>query len=122
MGFDWTGESAEMIVLSLLEAGRSYGYAITKEIAARSEGRLKLSPGVLYPLLAGLEAGGLIASAWEEVKSERASPDAGGRKRKWYRLTAKGRRRLGQRVAAHRALRTVIDAFIGPSDGQEAAG
>lgn len=110
---DWSGESAEMIVLSLLESGKSYGYAITKEVAARSGGQLKLSPGVLYPLLAGLEAEGLIASSWEEIKSERAAPEAEGRKRKWYRLTPKGKRRLGQRVASHRALRGVIDAFIG---------
>src|SRR5689334_22973160 len=101
--FDWTGESAELIVLSLLEGGPSYGYAISKEVAARSGGSLKLSPGSLYPLLGGLEADGLISASWEEVKSERADPDAEGRKRKWYKLTARGRKRLDQRVASHRA-------------------
>ncbi|MBL8763214.1 MAG: helix-turn-helix transcriptional regulator [Phycisphaerae bacterium] len=111
--FDWASESAELVVLSLLGDGPGYGYSISKEIAARSGGTLKLAPGSLYPLLNGMEAEGLIASSWEEIKSERAAPDAEGRRRKWYRLTSKGRRRLDQRVASHRAFRGVIDAFIG---------
>ncbi|MGD9688847.1 MAG: PadR family transcriptional regulator [Phycisphaerales bacterium] len=110
---DSTSDSAELVVLSLLGDRRLYGYAIGKEVAARSDGKLRLTPGVLYPLLKELEAQGLISSSWEEIKAEDADADDVGRRRKWYRLTAKGRRRLEQRVAAHRAFRTIIDAFIG---------
>jgi PadR family transcriptional regulator, regulatory protein PadR len=110
---DYTKDSAELVVLSLLSEGALYGYAISKEVAARSGGSLRLTPGVLYPLLKELEAQGLISSSWEEIKADDTEPDEAGRRRKWYRLSAKGRRRLAQRVAAHRAYRSIIDAFIG---------
>lgn len=105
-------DDAELVVLSVLAEEPLYGYAITKAVAARSGGEIRLSPGVLYPLLARLEGQKLIASEWEEVKSDRADEAAGGRRRKWYRLSAKGRRRLEQRVDAHRAYLHKIAAFI----------
>jgi DNA-binding PadR family transcriptional regulator len=118
MSGDAKADSTELVLLSLLAERPLYGYAITKEAAARSEGRVRLTPGVLYPLLKALESQGLILSTWETVRSDRG-PEAveevtEGRRRKWYRLSAKGRKRLEQRVAAHRAYRAVIDAFIGP--------
>ncbi len=115
-------DSAELVVLSLLGDEPLYGYAIAKEVAARSGGQLRLTPGVLYPLLKQLETQGLITSTWEEVKADDSSPDDTGRKRKWYRLSAKGRKRLAQRVAAHNAYRTIIDAFIGPASPSTSPG
>lgn len=116
-----SSDSSDLVVLSLLADGPMYGYGISKEVAARSEGRLKMSPGVLYPLLKGLEADGLVLTEWEEVRSDRADEGAGGRKRKWYRLSAKGRKRLDQRITAMRAYRAVIDAFVGPAREKESA-
>lgn len=124
MSGDTKTDSAELVLLSLLGERPQYGYAITKEAAARSDGKIRLTPGVLYPLLKSLEAQGLILSTWETVRSDRGGDEAEGaegRRRKWYRLSAKGRKRLEQRVAAHRAYRAVIDAFIGPSAGTEEA-
>jgi len=112
---DQSKDAAELIVLSLLLEGPQYGYAISKQVAARSSGQMRLTPGVLYPLLKGLETQGLVSTSWEEVKAE-GSGEGEGRKRKWYRLSAKGRKRLEQRIAAHRAFRAVIDAFISPED------
>lgn len=119
---DSTRENSELVILSLLEAGGPlYGYAISKEIAARSDQQLRMTPGVLYPLLRELETEGLISGSVEEVHSDRKSADESGsesegRKRKWYKLTAKGRKRLAARVDAHRTWRKVIDLFItGPS-------
>lgn len=115
-------ESAELVILSLLEAeGQLYGYAISKEVAARSDRQIRMTPGVLYPMLRELEGEGLIAGSVEEVRSDRRQGAKGegegeageGRKRKWYKLTAKGRRRLAARVEAHRTWRRVIDLFIG---------
>lgn len=108
---DQPKDAAELIVLSLLAEGQQYGYAISKEVAVRSGGQVRLTPGVLYPLLKGLETQGLVLTNWEEVKAEDSEE---GRKRKWYRLSAKGKKRLEQRIAAHKAFRAVIDAFIGP--------
>ena len=115
-------DSAELVVLSLLAEGEKYGYMLSKEAAAKSDGKLRLTPGLLYPLLRELETQGLITSSWEEVRSERTDDEDGeGRKRKWYRLSAKGRKRLAQRIDAHRAYRALIDAFIGRKDEKEAA-
>ncbi len=109
---------AELVVLSVLDEESLYGYAITKKVSARSEGGFSVPPGVLYPLLARLEKEGLIASSWEEVKSERSEGDAPGRRRKWYRLTPKGRRRLTQRIESHRGYLAMIEAFIGRVRGE----
>lgn len=117
--FDWKGDSAELVVLSLLADGPQYGYAISKEVALRSDGRLRLTPGVLYPLLKDLETQGLIVSEWEAVKSERAGEEGEGRRRKWYKLSAKGRKRLEQRITAHRTFRRIIDTFIGDPGREE---
>lgn len=118
---DQQRDSAELVVLSLLAEGAKYGYLITKEAAGKSDGAVRLTPGVLYPLLKSLEDQKLVSSSWEEVKAEGTDPDDAGRKRKWYRLTAKGRKRFEQRVEAHRAYRTIIDAFLGDVPGEEAS-
>jgi PadR family transcriptional regulator len=118
-------DDAELVVLSVLAEEPLYGYAITKAVAARSGGEIRLSPGVLYPLLAKLESQKLIASEWEEVKSERADEASGGRRRKWYKLSAKGRKRLDQKVESHRAYLSRIEAFIrggGAADVRDGGG
>jgi PadR family transcriptional regulator PadR len=103
--------ATDLLVLSVLAEDRAYGYAITKQLAAKSEGAVRLTPGVLYPLLHKLEKQGLLLSAWETVQAE-GNEDGRGRKRKWYRLSAKGRRRLEQRATAHRAYQAVIESFL----------
>jgi PadR family transcriptional regulator PadR len=107
-------DDGELIILSVLADEPAYGYAITKSVASRSGGEVRLTPGVLYPLLAKLEKQGYIASSWETVRSDRNDADEGGRRRKWYRLSAKGRKRLEQRVQAHRDYLSMIAAFISP--------
>lgn len=104
---------AELIVLAVLAEGEQYGYAISKAVAVRSGDRLTIGPGVLYPLLSRLERSGMVASRWDGGPGR--SEAAPGRRRKWYRLSAKGRRRLDQRIAAHRARHALFEAFIGGS-------
>lgn len=106
-------EDGELIILSVLADEQAYGYGITKSVAARSGGEVRLTPGVLYPLLAKLEKQGFITSSWEEVRSDR-NEEGEGRRRKWYRLSAKGKKRLEQRVQAHRDYLSMIAAFISP--------
>lgn len=108
---DLRTDDAELVVLSVLADSPGYGYAISKRAAATSEGGVRLGPGVLYPLLSRLEKQGFITSEWEEVKSDR-SDEGEGRRRKWYRLSAKGRRRLAQRVQAHHDYLAMIGRFI----------
>ena len=76
--------SAEPLVLSLLEGGESYGYAIIQEIKNRSQGALQWTDGMLYPVLHRLERKGWIKSRWVESET--------GRKRKYYSLQQDGRK------------------------------
>lgn len=120
---DFRNDPTELVILAVLSEEPLYGYAITKRVAARSDGEIKLSPGVLYPLLSSLERQKLIVSTWETVRSERVAAsmtvepggETQGRKRKWYKLSAKGRKRLGQHVQAHRAYLSMIESFLGPT-------
>ncbi|MHC4992256.1 MAG: PadR family transcriptional regulator [Planctomycetota bacterium] len=116
-GDDLIRRSTDLVVLSVLADGPLYGYAIIKRVAAGSDGAIRLTPGVLYPLLHQMEKQGLLLSSWETVQAEGGT----GRRRKWYRLSAKGRRRLQQRVDSHRAYLAMIESFL-PGLDREGAG
>src|SRR5262245_45659384 len=73
------------MVLSVLAGGKRYGYLIQKQVREASSARVDLAAGTLYPLLHKLEDAGLVRSSWD---------DSTGRQRKWYELTAAGRKRL----------------------------
>lgn len=108
-------DSTELVVLAVLADRPLYGYAVGKQIAARSRGELKVGPGQLYPLLSKLQKQGLLDASWEEVRADRGpedDPDAPGRRRKWYGLTPKGRRRLEQRIEGYRSYAAIIEGFI----------
>ena len=77
--------SLDLMVLSVLADEAKYGYLIQKQIRDVSQGRVDLKAGTLYPLLHRLEADKLIRCKWD---------DSTGRRRKWYELTAAGRKRL----------------------------
>jgi PadR family transcriptional regulator len=109
-----TANQSEMLVLSVLADEASYGYAVTKAIAAKSDGAFRLGPGQLYPLLSKLEKAGLVSTSWEEIKANGSDPDAQGRRRKWYQITDKGCKRLEQRVESHRRVTALIESFLSP--------
>src|SRR3954451_13290057 len=73
------------ILLSLGE-GERHGYAIRREIAARTEGKLKLGPGVLYGSINKLLELGLIEEA-----EDRPDPHLDDERRRYYRITSQGR-------------------------------
>lgn len=77
-----------MLVLSVLESGEMYGYQIIKELEKRSETVFSLKEGTLYPILHVLEQEGLLEAYWEETQS--------ARKRRYYRITDKGRKELAR--------------------------
>ena len=77
--------SLDLMVLSVLAGSKKYGYLIQKEVREASSARVDLPAGTLYPLLHRLEDDGLVRSTWD---------DSTGRERKWYELTAAGRKRL----------------------------
>ncbi len=111
----------ELVVLAVLAEEPLYGYAIARRVEVRSSDHVRLTPGILYPLLKRLEGEGLLTATWETVRSERSPEDADGRRRKWYRISPKGRRRLAQRIDAHREYLRAIEAFLPPgASGAEA--
>jgi transcriptional regulator len=75
--------SAELLILSLVEARPRHGYEIGRLIEQRSGGTLRFHVASLYPLLYRLEKRGWIQGRWVEK--------AGQRRRRYYRLTAPGR-------------------------------
>jgi PadR family transcriptional regulator PadR len=81
--------SAELLILSLLEARQRHGYEIAKLIETRSKGAVRFRVASLYPLLYRLEDRGYIQGRWVEK--------AGERRRRFYRLTAAGRAILMER-------------------------
>jgi PadR family transcriptional regulator, regulatory protein PadR len=80
--------SAELIILSIVESRPRHGYEISKLIEARSGGKLKFHVASLYPLLYRLEERGWLQGRWIEK--------AGQRRRRFYSLTAEGRRILNR--------------------------
>jgi PadR family transcriptional regulator PadR len=80
--------SAELLILSLLDARTRHGYELSKLIHARSGGRLTFHIDSLYPLLYRLEERGWIRGTWVEK--------AGERRRRFYGVTAEGRRVLAE--------------------------
>jgi len=78
--------SAELLILSLVESRARHGYEIGKLIEMRSQGALSFQAASLYPLLYRLEGRGWIEGRWVEK--------TGQRRRRYYRLTAEGRKVL----------------------------
>jgi PadR family transcriptional regulator, regulatory protein PadR len=80
--------AAELLILSLLDARPRHGYDLSKLIETRSDGQLKFHIDSLYPLLYRLEERGWIKGTWVEKPEER--------RRRFYKVTAEGRRVLAQ--------------------------
>ena len=80
--------SAELLILSLLDARPRHGYELSKLIETRSRGQLTFHIDSLYPLLYRLEERGWIKGTWAEKPGER--------RRRFYKVTAEGRRVLAR--------------------------
>jgi PadR family transcriptional regulator PadR len=74
-------------LLQALIQGDSYGLEIIERVAKMTQGKLKLKQGRVYPVLRAMESGGLVESYDGDPLPER-----GGRPRRYYRITADGRR------------------------------
>lgn len=78
----------DLLILRTLRLGPLHGWAISKQIRQLSDDVLQVNQGSLYPALYRLEKRGF-------VKSERGMSNE-GRRVKFYRLTAAGRRQVGE--------------------------
>lgn len=93
----------DALILAVLSGEPLHGYAVIEELKRRSGGSLALPEGTVYPALHRLEGGGLLKSAWAA---------GGGRRRRVYTLTARGRRELGAKRSSWREFVSVVDAVM----------
>lgn len=96
-------------ILLALADGERHGYAIMRQVADRPEAAVRLGPGTLYGSLKRLLDAGLV-----EEGGERADPELGDERRRYYRITRSGRavaraeaRRLEAMVRAARRKRLI---------------
>lgn len=97
--------SLDLMVLSVLAEGPKYGYSLQQALRTASFGRVDPKAGTLYPLLHRLEDDGLIRAKWDATT---------GRKRKWYELTAAGRKRLTKQAHEWYAYADVLRRLLEP--------
>jgi DNA-binding PadR family transcriptional regulator len=79
--------AAEFQVLLALADGEKHGYAIGKEIAARTDGQVQLRAATLYTVIKRL-----LEYDFIDENAPRPDPELDDERRRYYRLTASGRR------------------------------
>jgi PadR family transcriptional regulator PadR len=94
----------DLLILEVCQAGPTYGYEISQTVLARTAGTFELKEGSLYPALHRLERHKLLAASWSEHD---------GRRRKYYRLTAAGRKELAARREEWRTFSTAVNGVLG---------
>jgi PadR family transcriptional regulator, regulatory protein PadR len=93
----------DVLLLAALADGPRHGYAVKEALRDGSGGRFDLPTGTIYPALHRLEAAGLIAGSWSTVD---------GRRRRTYRLTDAGRRRLNTDRGSWREFAEAVTAIV----------
>lgn len=93
----------ELLLLRLLAQRAMYGYELVRSIKLVTGEAISLGEGVIYPVLHSLESNGAL-------RSKRKTVD--GRKRVYYSLTAKGRKRLDRLQGEWHRVRTGITAAL----------
>ncbi len=102
---EWKKGSAELLILSLVEARPRHGYEISKLIEQRSGGAVRYHVASLYPLLYRLEKRGWLQGRWVEK--------AGQRRRRYYRLTPQGRKVLAAQRRGWQRFVEAVDRITG---------
>jgi PadR family transcriptional regulator, regulatory protein PadR len=93
----------DFLLLAIVAAEPAHGYRIIDALKRRSGGVFDLPEGTIYPALHRLEQSGLLTSDWASET---------GRRRRVYRLTARGRRELAGRRRDWRGFTNAVEAVI----------
>jgi len=96
--------SLDLLVLKTLSLQPMHGWGISLRIQQTSKGMLEVNQGSLYPALQRLEKNGLIASDWGTTENNRSA--------RYYRLTAAGRRALGDEQESWKRFAAGLDAVL----------
>jgi PadR family transcriptional regulator, regulatory protein PadR len=94
----------DVLILKAVSLGKLHGYGVLLRIEQISGGALLVQQGALYQALARLEHRGLIDSEWGTSDNNRRA--------KYYRLTAAGRRQLGQETVSWNRLAEAISLAL----------
>ena len=94
-----------VLILCLLAEREMYGYEMLQEADRRSARTFQLKEGTLYPSLHQMERTGLLKARWRDSEA--------GRPRKYYSLTAKGRRRAESKRRQWASISTAMRAILG---------
>ncbi|HRK35345.1 MAG TPA: helix-turn-helix transcriptional regulator [Candidatus Hydrogenedentes bacterium] len=101
------GASTQLLVLSVLARDASYGYEIIRRINAESGGIFTWQEGTVYPILHKLELDEKVRAQWQEADT--------GRRRKYYYITAKGRKALEAGTKEWSSLHGLLTRMAGAS-------
>jgi PadR family transcriptional regulator, regulatory protein PadR len=94
----------DMLILKSCSLEPMHGWGITQRIAQISGNVLQVNPGSLYPALERLQDRGWISAEWGTTEN--------ARKAKYYTLTAKGRKQLGEETATWRRMAAAVEAVL----------
>jgi transcriptional regulator len=94
----------DMLILKALTAGEMHGWGLSRRIQDASDDVLQVNQGSLYPALHRLEFAGWITAEWGISEA--------GRRAKFYRLTASGRRRLEKEKADWHVYVGAVEAVL----------
>lgn len=97
----------DMLILKAVSLGPLHGYGVLLRIQQVAKDRLEIQQGSLYPALYRLEHQGLIAGEWGTSEK--------GRRARYYRLTASGRRQLTEQTRKWQSMADVIAAILNAS-------
>src|SRR5262245_51229919 len=97
--------SADLLILALLEDRQRHGYEIGRLIEERSQGALSYHIASLYPTLYRLEDERLVEGRWVE--------GSGKRRRRYYKLTPEGRKRLARERSVWQNFFLALDRVAG---------
>ena len=103
--------TVDLLILRALRESPAHGYAVSRFVRSRTDGVLALEDAALYQALHRLEARGLVESEWGLSENNRRA--------KFYRLTAKGRRRLDTDTSAWRQYAAAISKVLDETGGAE---
>lgn len=98
-----------VLILSLLSERAMYGYEIVQEAERRSAQQFRMKEGTIYPALHQMERAGLLKAAWRDSDN--------GRARKYYSLTAKGRRQADSKRKQWESISAAMRAILGEVHG-----
>jgi PadR family transcriptional regulator PadR len=96
--------SLDLLILKTLSLAPMHGWGISQRVQQISNGVLEVNQGSLYPALQRLEKDGLVTSDWDTTDNNRRA--------RYYRLTATGRRALGQELESWRRFATGLEAVL----------